>query len=146
VDNADQEIAALGEINPAKEIVVNKRFESELTGITAKDTTATISLTSYSPNKLEYNYKGSGEHLAVFSEIYYPKGWNAYIDGRQAPYFQADYVLRCMKVPAGNHKIEFRFEPKSYFIGSRISQWSSLILLLLLLGIFVKEVVPVKGK
>lgn len=146
VDNADQELAALGEIDPAKEIVVNKRFESELTGTTAKDTTAKITLTNYSPNKLEYNYKGSGINLAVFSEIYYPKGWNAYIDSKKAPYFQADYVLRCMKIPSGNHKIEFRFEPKSYFIGSRISQWSALILLLLLLGIFVKEVCDVNGK
>ena len=142
-DNADQELADLGEIDPAKEAVVNKKFEGDLTGISpTKDTSATISLTSYSPNKLEYSYTGSKENLAVFSEIYYPKGWKAYIDGKEAPYFQTDYVLRGMNVPAGKHNIEFRFEPKSYFMGSRISQWSSVILLLLLLGIFVKEVFP----
>ena len=147
VDNADQEIAALGGIDPAREIVVNKKFEGELSGIALKkDTTAMISLTSYSPNKLEYSYQGSGNQIAVFSEIYYPKGWNAYIDGKNVPYFQADYVLRCMVVPAGNHNIEFRFEPKSYSLGNRISQWSSLILLLLLLGIFVKEILPDKAK
>jgi hypothetical protein len=147
VDNADQEIAALGAIDPAREIVVNKKFESELSKVALKkDTTAMITLTSYSPNKLEYSYQGSGDQIAVFSEIYYPKGWNAYIDGKTVPYFQADYVLRCMVVPAGDHKIEFRFEPKSYIIGNRISQWSSLILLLLLLGIFAKEIIPVKKK
>jgi hypothetical protein len=140
VDNADQEIAALGVIDPSREIVVNKKFEGDLKGVTfKKDTAATISLTSYSPNKLEYLYNSSGDQLAVFSEIYYPKGWDAFIDGKKVPYFQADYVLRCMAVPGGNHNIEFRFEPKSYSLGNRISQWSSLILLLLLLGIFVKE-------
>ncbi len=144
-DNADQELADLGEINPAEEAVINKKFESDLTGISpSKDTTATVTLTSYSPNKLEYNYSGSKENLVIFSEIYYPKGWKAYIDGKESPYFQADYVLRGMKVQSGKHNIEFRFAPKSYFIGSRISQWSSVILLLLLLGILVKEIIPVR--
>ena len=147
VDNADQEIAAIGQIDPSKEVVVNKKFGNDLTGLTfKKDTTAIISLTSYSPNKLEYNFRGTGNHVAVFSEIYYPKGWNAYLDGKNVPYFQADYVLRAMAVPAGNHKIEFRFEPKSFMLGSTVSSWSSVILLLLLIGIFVKEIIPAKEK
>jgi hypothetical protein len=147
VDNADQEVAALSGIDPAREIVVNKKFESSLTGLTLKkDTTAMISLINYSPNHLEYNYKGSGDQIAVFSEIYYPKGWNAYIDDKKVSYFQADYVLRSMVVPAGDHKIEFRFEPKSYILGSTISSWSSLILLLLLIGISLKEIIPVGSK
>jgi hypothetical protein len=146
-DNADQEIAGISQIDPAKEIVVNKKFENDLAGVSFKrDTTAIISLTSYSPNKVDYNYRGEGSHLAVFSEIYYPKGWNAYIDGKNVSYFQADYVLRSMVVPAGAHKIEFRFEPKSYILGSSISSWSSMILLLLLIGIFVKEIFLVKEK
>ena len=145
VDNADQEIMAIGQIDPSKEVVVNKIFANDLTGLALKkDSTSIISLTSYSPNKLEYNFRGEGSHLAVFSEIYYPKGWNAYLDGKNVPYFQADYVLRAMVVPAGNHKIEFRFEPKSFIMGSTISTWSSLILLLLLIGIVVKEIMPKK--
>ena len=139
-ENADQEIALLGKIDPGKEIVFNKKFESNLSGVSlSKDSLSRISLTSYSPNKLEYSYKGSGNGLAVFSEIYYPKGWNAYIDGKKAPYFQADFVLRAMVVPAGEHKIEYRFEPRSFILGSTISRWSSMILLLLLIGILVKE-------
>ena len=144
-ENADQEIALLNQIDPSKEMVVNKKFADHLSGLSLKnDTTATISLTSYSPNKLEYLYKGSGEALAVFSEIYYPKGWNAYIDGKEAPHFQADYVLRSMVIPAGEHKIEFRFEPKSFLTGSTIASLSSVVLLLLLIGIFAREFVRKK--
>ena len=147
VDNADQEIAAIGEIDPSREIVVNKKFENNLNQIALKrDSSAVISLTSYSPNKLEYDFHGASDQLAIFSEIYYPKGWNAYLDGKNVPYFQADYVLRSMVVPAGNHKIEFKLEPKSFMLGSTISSWSSLILLLLLVGIFVKEIFQVKEK
>jgi hypothetical protein len=139
-ENADQEIALLGQINPSTELVVNKKFQNDLSGISVSgDSLSSIALTNYSPNRLEYVYKGAGNGLAVFSEIYYPKGWNAYVDGKKTPYFQADYVLRAMVIPAGEHKVEFRFEPKSFLLGSTISVWSSLILLLLLLGILYKE-------
>lgn len=145
VDNADQEIAAISQIDPARQVVVNKKFANDLNGLVfQRDTNAMITLTSYSPNKVEYNFRGEGAQLAVFSEIYYPKGWNAYIDGKNVSYFQADYVLRAMVVPGGTHKIEFRFEPKSFILGSTISTWSSLILLLLLIGILVKEIYPAR--
>jgi uncharacterized membrane protein YfhO len=139
-DNADQEISLLGKIDPRKEIVVNRAFEKDLKGAAlSKDTLSKISLTSYSPNVMEYNYKGSGDGLAVFSEIYYPKGWNAYVDGKLTPHFQANFVLRAMVIPSGEHKIEFRFEPKSFILGTTISKACSVILLLLLLGILSKE-------
>jgi hypothetical protein len=144
-DNADQEILLLGKIDPRKEIVVNRNFENNLRGMTlSNDSLTKISLTSYSPNVMEYSYKGSGNGLAVFSEIYYPKGWNAYVDGKLTPHFQADFVLRAMVIPAGEHKIEFRFEPKSFILGTTISKACSVILLLLLLGILVKELHLVK--
>lgn len=144
-DNADQEIALLGKIDPRKEAVVNRKFENSLNGVTlSKDSLSKISLVRYSPNMLEYSYKGSGNGLAVFSEIYYPKGWNAYVDGKLAPHFAADYVLRAMVIPSGEHKIEFRFEPKSFILGTTISKACSLILLLLLLGILAKELILVK--
>jgi hypothetical protein len=146
VENADQEIAELKMIDPAKEVVVNKKFQEQISGVTlANDSNARISLTTYSPNKMTYHYQGNGNQLAVFSAIYYPKGWNAYIDGKIVPYFQANYVLRSMILPKGNYDIVFKFEPTSFLIGQKISFWSSLILLLLIGGLLSKKyLVPLK--
>ena len=88
---------------------------------------------------MSYHYQGNGEQLAVFSAIYYPKGWNAYVNGKMIPHFQADYLLRSMLLPKGNSDIVFKFEPKSFLIGQRISIWSSILLLLLVAGLFVKK-------
>ena len=141
VDNADQEIAALKLIDPAKEMVCEKKFEDLLKGIILEnDPNAKISLTAYSPNKMVYHYQGKGNQLAVFSAIYYPKGWNAYIDGKIAPYFQADYVLRGMLLPGGNYDIVFKFEPTSFLTGTKISYWSSILLILLMMALFCKNV------
>lgn len=104
---------------------------------------ATINLTEYEPNYLKYATHAQDPQLAVFSEIYYAKGWNAFIDGKAAKYIQADYVLRSMVVPAGDHTIEFKFEPKSYYYGTKITFASSLILLLLVGGVVFLEF---KGK
>jgi hypothetical protein len=135
VNNADEEINALTDFVPNETAVYDKRFESQVTGhLISKDSLATIVLTDYKPNHLTYKSETSKEQLAVFSEIYYAKGWNAYIDGKQAPYFRADYVLRAMIVPAGIHTIEFKFEPKVYKIGEKITFASSLLLVLLALG------------
>ena len=146
VDNADQEIAALEMIDPSAEVVIDKKFEPLLSGISLKsDPVATITLTEKSLNKMTYHYQGNGEQLAVFSAIYYPKGWNAYINGKIVPHFQADYLLRSMLLPKGNSDIVFKFEPKSFFIGQQISFWSSILLLLLVAGLFIKKyLVPEK--
>jgi len=85
---------------------------------------------------LTYKYSSQGERLAVFSEIYYPAGWKAYIDGVEKSYFRTDYVLRGMIVPGGNHEIKFEFKPSSYYIGDSISLVSSLIFILLVAGYF----------
>lgn len=139
-DNADQELAAIDEIKPDSIAVLDKRFESALSGFTGSMAPGgKISLVSYAPNKLVYQSSSGKDEMAVFSEIYYDKGWNAYIDGRKAPYFRADFVLRAMIIPAGDHKIEFRFEPRSYYTGQMISLVSSLILILLMLGYLVKS-------
>ena len=100
---------------------------------------ATINLTEYEPNYLKYATHAQDAQLAVFSEIYYDKGWNAFIDGKPAKYIQADYVLRSMVVPAGDHTIEFKFEPKSYYYGKRITFASSLLLILLVGGVLFFE-------
>jgi hypothetical protein len=141
VPNADAEILAVSSgLKPAEEAVIDARFENEVKSLTlVPDTTAHISLSEYRANYLKYNSVSSSEKLAVFSEVYYDKGWQAYIDGKPAPHFRADYLLRAMKVPEGKHTIEFKFHPNSYFMGEKVSMASSLILLLLALGIGWRE-------
>lgn len=135
VENADEEINALEGFIPNETAIVDKRFSEYVKGTDInRDSTATISLTSYKPNHLEYSTKALKNQLAVFSEIYYDKGWNAYVDGKLTPHFRANYVLRAMIIPAGTHKIEFKFEPRVYQVGEKVSLASSVVLLLLVLG------------
>jgi hypothetical protein len=135
VDNADGEISAIGQINPAATVVVDKRYEKELTSFTPKpDPAASIRLTDYKPNHLKYESNAASEQLAVFSEIYYKDGWNAYVDGELKPHFSGNWVLRTMRVPAGKHTIEFKFEPQRYLIGEKIALGSSLTLILAIIG------------
>ena len=137
VANADSEITAMKEFDPASTAIIDKRFEDKLIGfISNKDTTgnSSIALEEYKPNYLKYQSKSVTDQLAVFSEIYYDKGWNAFVDGNPAPYLRANYVLRAMRVPTGEHTIEFKFEPKSYFIGEKLSLASSALLLLMVGG------------
>ena len=103
------------------------------------DSTASIQLTDYKANQLSYTANCSKNQLAVFSEIFYDKGWNAYLNGELVPHFRANYVLRAMPIPAGNHQIEFKFEPRTYKTGEGISLASSAILLLLLIGVAYTE-------
>lgn len=135
VKNADEEIDALTDFTPAETAIYDKRFEDQVKGhMITKDTLATITQTEYKPNHLTYKSVTNKEQLAVFSEIYYDKGWNAYIDGKPAPYFRANYILRAMIVPAGSHTIEFKFEPRVYAVGEKIAYASSILLVLLALG------------
>lgn len=135
VENADAEIAALNTINPLVTAVVDKRFAGELEGFTPRpDSTATITLDSYRPNRLVYTSRASSEQLAVFSEIYYDPGWKVTIDGKPAPHFRADWILRAMRVPAGEHQIVFEFKPEGYITAAYIASISSLLILLLLVG------------
>jgi len=78
---------------------------------------------------LVYDYSTPNAAIAVFSEIFYDKGWNMYIDGKEKPYFRADYVLRAAQLDAGNHKVEFKFEPVSYYMGEKISLLGSILLI-----------------
>lgn len=136
VNNADEEIRALSDFLPSVTAIYDKRFEAQVKGhFISNDTLAKISLTEYKPNHLTYSSVTSKEQLAVFSEIYYANGWNAYIDGVKSPYFRANYILRAMIVPAGKHTIEFKFEPSVYKTGEKISYASSILLVLLSLGI-----------
>ena len=98
------------------------------------DNSGTIKLDVYKPNYLKYTSENKGKGLAVFSEIYYEKGWNAYVDGKLTEHFPVDYVLRAMRIPAGKHTIEFKFEPQVIQTGSTITLISSVGMLLLLIG------------
>jgi len=141
VDNADQEIAALNGFDPSVTAVVDKRFEDQVKGFTSEtDTLAFIRMTSYKPNQLEYIYKSGKPQMAVFSEIYYPAGWNAYLDGNPVPYFRANYILRAMVLPAGEHQVTFRFEPRSFFLGEWISKISSILLMVIALILIALEI------
>ncbi|MBL0048894.1 MAG: hypothetical protein IPP32_12455 [Bacteroidetes bacterium] len=140
VANPDSEIAGLSKLKPKEFILVDKKYESQLSGFTPNfDSAAVIKLSSYLPNYLTYQSKAASEQLAVFSEIYYPDGWNAYIDGKLSPYFGCNYVLRAMRIPAGEHKIEFKFEPKTYATGEKIALASSILLYLVLAGALFQE-------
>ena len=140
VANADEEISFLTDMDPASEAVIDQRFSQQIGDMQMNyDSLASISLTEYKPNYLKYSSQAGNPQLAVFSDIYYEKGWNAYIDGELVPHFRADYVLRAMIVPAGNHTIEFRFEPKTYYLGNKISLASSLILSLFAIGVLIRE-------
>ncbi|MDD5571562.1 MAG: YfhO family protein [Bacteroidales bacterium] len=140
VNNADEEITQLNKINPAATALIDKRYSDMVKNYkNSFDSTASIKLESYKPNELIYNSKTSKEQIAVFSEIFYDKGWNVYVDDEKKPYFRADYVLRAMVVPAGQHKIEFRFEPILYSVGEKVSLASSLLILLVAFGGIVFE-------
>jgi hypothetical protein len=131
VEGADQEMNAITAFHPKDTAIVQNSFTSLVGKLNDNpDTTASIQLLKYHPDNLLYKYKNAKDAVAVFAEIWYDKGWNAYLDGNKVPYFRANYILRALKVPAGEHHVEFKFEPKSYLIGDKISMFASFILVL----------------
>jgi Bacterial membrane protein YfhO len=134
VASADEELKATLKLDVKNVAVINnEKFPEGVAETTfVQDSTATITLNSYEPNDLEYTSDNKNKGLAVFSEMYYAKGWNAYIDGKLTPHYQADYTLRALLVPAGKHKIQFKFEPQVVKTGSTITLISFIIFLALL--------------
>ena len=141
VNSANEEILALDSLNTKAEVVLNteKFMKNNLKSTFELDSLASINLIKYDVNELTYQTKTTKEQFAVFSEIYYKDGWNAYLDGKLAPHYQVNYVLRGMVVPAGNHKIEFKFEPTVIKTGNTISLISYALLLLVPIGWFFFE-------
>lgn len=130
VPTADDEILGLRKINTKTQAITTEKFS---TVEKLKDTYSgegSIKLTSYKPNDLVYESNSQQEEFAVFSEIYYPKGWNAYVDGQLKPHISVNYVLRGMSLPAGKHTIEFKFEPETYTLGNTLSLVGSVLLLI----------------
>ena len=144
VNNANEEIDALHSIMPTETAVVDARFKDILKGTTEsyKDSLSSICLTSYAPNRLTYETNNVQDGIAVFSEVYYPDGWHVTVDGQPAELARADYILRTMYVPAGQHTIEMRFDPTSLHVTEGIAYGA---LALLVIGI-IAAVLVVKKK
>lgn len=134
-EDANQEILLLDSLDTKRTAVIHREFKDKLpTAEIKRDSLSEIDLISYKPEELVYESSSKTPQLALFSENYYPNGWNAYINDQPAEYIRANYAIRAMVVPAGNHQITFRFEPKVIQQGSRISLFSSLLVLLIVLG------------
>jgi hypothetical protein len=132
VETADEEIKALDSLDTKRSAVVNTEFEKELQGFQPrKELESQIELTSYAPNEIRYRSRSESEQLAVFSEMYYKNGWNAYVDGELMPHFRVNYVLRALRLAGGEHEIIFRFEPGVIEVGNRVTLTSYFLLLLI---------------
>jgi len=135
VENADVEINALDTLQTKTVAVATTEMLQEVAGTNFHlDSLATIELTHYLPNHLTYTSKNDYNGVAVFSEMYYAKGWNAYIDRQPKDHFRVNYTLRGLEIPAGEHTIEFKFEPEVIKIGSKITLASSIVFGLILFG------------
>jgi hypothetical protein len=133
--NADSEILGMSHFKPGETAILNTSFKTQLQGFSpSPDSAAHIQLTRYSLNDMQYQSTNAQKGLAVFSEIYYPAGWKAYIDGKETPILRVDYAFRGLLIPAGTHAIEFKFHPKTFFTGAKISGISSVVLILLILA------------
>lgn len=147
VDNANEEIDKLASVNTKSTAIIDRRFQTEIGEYKSSSFVGnTIKLLDYKPNHLIYESNTTTNQLAVFSEIYYDKGWNAYIDGELVSYIRANYTLRALMVPAGKHKVEFKFLPKSYYTGEKIALVGSILLILAFLVIVGREIKYCKTK
>lgn len=134
VNSANDELKTVAEIDSKTQAVINGSTFNIQHSAFSVDSAATVTLIAHKPNYLKYETGNPANGLVVFSEIYYPEGWTATIDGKEAAILRANYALRALEVPAGNHTIEFRFNPKPYSAGNKITLASSWLVLLILLG------------
>ncbi len=138
VNTPNEEIDALNSVNTANTaIVLSSEFENHITGLAPGiDSSASITISAYEPDRITYKSQSNKEMLSVFSEMWYgpDKGWQAYLDGKPVEHIRANYALRAMRVPAGSHEIVFEFKPRSYYMGEKISLAGSLIMIGCILG------------
>jgi len=138
VETADDEMKALATLDTKREAVINGTKFAEIAKQTAfaVDSTATITRSAHRPDQLEYEVNNEHDGFAVFSEVYYPKGWNAYLDQQLVPHYEVNYLLRGLPIPAGKHKLEFKFEPEVIQRGTTITLLT-LVMGLLLFGLAI---------
>jgi hypothetical protein len=134
VETADEEMLALDSTDVAHIAIVENKFRNQIKEAPVADSGAFIKMDENLNDQIFYTFHSTKPQVAVFSEVYYPHGWNAYIDGKKADYFKSDYLLRAMYIPAGDHKIEFKFEPASYTTGRMVSVIGTLIVVLIVIG------------
>ena len=132
VNTPDEELEVLNNINAATTATIDiSKFKVSTEKFSNE---GNVELTSYAPDRMSYIFNGAGPSLVVFSEIYYPKGWIATIDDQQTDIIRVNYILRALEIPAGNHSIEFRFIPKAYFAGNKITAVFNILVILTLIG------------
>jgi uncharacterized membrane protein YfhO len=134
VKDANEEINALNGMHLKDTAVAQESFKSSIASEPQFDSSASIQLVKNDNDVITYSSNSGSNQFAVFSEIYYPAGWKAYIDGKEAPIVKTDYVLRGLSIPSGKHEIRFEFKPEAYYKGKKITSVASILLLLLLAG------------
>lgn len=135
VKDNNEEMQAISSFDPSKEAFVHQEFKSKIDENRLKRANnASIKLTSYHPDRMEYEYSAPNDVFAVFSEVYYDKGWKAYVDGQEMEILRADYILRALQLPGGNHKVEFVFDPPTVKVSNVISLIGSILLVLGIIG------------
>jgi hypothetical protein len=133
VENADQEMAALDSTDLKDTAVVETKYKGNIKQAPVYDSIGYIKLVQNLNDQIEYRFSAPSPQFAVFSEVYYPHGWNVYIDGNKTDYVRTNYILRGMYIPAGNHNIEFRFEPASYTTGRMVSIIANILVMLIVI-------------
>jgi len=133
VKNADEEMNALNSFDPKQVAFVDERFKASVPFTPVYDSTANIKLIENKNDEIKYEFNAATNQFAVFSEIYYPHGWEAYIDGKKTGYCKTDYVLRGLAITAGKHTIEFKFEPVSVSKGEQIARYTNILSVLIVL-------------
>ena len=134
---AAAEMNALTNFNPADTAIVDASFKSIAGTANGIDSAGTIKVVNYDHDDIKYASQSNAASFAVFSEIYYPEGWKAYVDGKETPYCKVNYVLRGMAIPAGKHDIEFKFHPASYYTGQTLIYVGNIILFACIIGSIV---------
>jgi len=137
VNNATEELNKTAEVNTRDQAVIDQSKWKLSNSLIIADSIAQIKLVENKPPYMKYESESASNGVAVFSEIFYPKGWHAFVDGKEVTILRANYVLRALEVPAGKHTIEFKFEPKPYTVGNNITMASGWILLIVVLGSLV---------
>ena len=146
VDNANAEMTALAAINPATTAVADRSFEKTLGVATAPAPGDTIYLTSYAPDRLTYKVRSRKGGIAVFSEVFFPWGWKAVVDGKDTPIGRVDYTLRALRLPAGNYDVEMTFNPESLRVTNTIGVIAVVLIYLLCAGALIAVIVPMVRK
>lgn len=134
VNSPNEEMLALDSTNVRDTAILNTSFKNVVKQLPVYDSSASIKITERQNDKITYASNAATPQFAVFSEIYYNRGWDAYIDGKKTDYAKVNYLLRGIELPAGKHTIEFRFEPKAYFTGNTITLWSAILIYLTLIA------------